>query len=276
MGENIDFQSNIEVISKIVDIISKITEIGSKIDVKLWVGILSLGGVFYTVYSTRKNVNRTNNLKQELENQSNNLKKELANQTNEITKDLGEKNLKALEQRRYIDAISVERIKWINNLRDSFSDFLKNVNLHMSDIYKLDKEKQEVDVEGTLEKEKQEVDVEKMRERLGEIIYIGNHIYLLLNPTEPICKEIRILQNQIFKSLEKFNVPDFDYKKVNDLIDKLSFYYQVVLKAEWKRVKKENKRGKEIDKKAMDSIYKETLAKIGAEAYDNEYSKTES
>ncbi|MCU5412901.1 hypothetical protein OCE50_18550, partial [Bacillus wiedmannii] len=182
-----DFQSTVEAISKIVYIISKITEIGSKIDVKLWVGILSLGGVLYTVHSTRKNVNKTNNLKRELEDQSNNLKKgladqsnnlkkeladqsnnlkkELADQTNEITKDLGEKNLKALEQRRYIDAISVERIKWINNLRDSFSDFLKNVNLHMSDIYKLEKEKQEVDVDGTLEKEKQEVDVDGTLEK---------------------------------------------------------------------------------------------------------------
>ncbi|MGA4486480.1 hypothetical protein CN454_04985 [Bacillus cereus] len=232
-------------------------------DPRFVVGVLSLLGVIYTVYNTRENVNKTNNLKKELEDQANNLKKELADQTNDITKELGEKNLKALEQRRYIDAICAERVKWINSLRDKFSDFLKNVNLQMIDVYKL-------------KSGNSKVDENKMSERLGEVMYLGNHIFLLLNPTEPICKEIRILQFQIGKCLEKFNGSDSDRQKLNDLVDQLSFFYQVVLKAEWKRVKEENKKGEEIDRETMKKIYKETSENIDVEVYDNLYTKTES
>lgn len=237
-----------------------IVEVVSKIDVKLVVGVLSLGGVIYTVRKTVENVNNTNNLKVELEGQANNLKKELADQTNEITKELGEKNLKALEQRRYIDAISAERIKWINNLRDNFSDFLKNVTLQKGDIVKL-------------ANEKQNVDEDKMEERLSDMMYTGNHIFLLLNPTEPICKEIIKLQIEIVTALERFNDIEFDYDKVGDLVEDLVFLYQVVLKAEWKRVKVENEKGEEVDQETTNRIYKETSKKIDMELYNNFYSK---
>ncbi|MDA1650987.1 hypothetical protein [Bacillus cereus group sp. TH160LC] len=180
-----------------------------------------------------------------------------------ITKDLGEKNLKALEQRRYIDAICTERVKWINSLQEKFSDFLKNVNLLMIDVYRLKS--------GNLE-----VDKDKMSERLGEVMYLGNHIFLLLNPTEPICKEIRVLQVQICKCLENFKGSDSDKKKLDDLVDKLSFFYQVVLKVEWKRVKEENKKGEEIDRETMKKIYKETSKNIDIEVYDNLYTNAES
>ncbi|EJS54402.1 hypothetical protein IC9_01735 [Bacillus toyonensis] len=278
-----DLQSRIEVVSKILEVVSKvlgivsnIQEITSKFDVRLVVGIISLGGVIFTAFMTFWNVKKTNNLKEKLEAQTNNLKQKLADQTNEITKELGEKNLKALEQRRYIDAISIERVKWINNLRDNFSDFLKNVNLQLGDILKLISEKQKNNEDVKLESDKQKVDKDKMRERLGEIMYVGNHNFLLLNPTEPICKKIRKLQLQIFESLEKFNGSEFDNEKVRKLVDELSFCYQVVLKAEWKRVKEENKEGKEINQETLNGIYKEASKKLNDEVYDNLYNQSES
>ncbi|MDZ4610963.1 hypothetical protein ORM66_00485 [Bacillus cereus] len=281
-----DLQSRIEVVSKILEIVSNIQEITSKFDVRLVVGIISLGGVIFTAFMTFWNVKKTNNLKEKLEaqtnnlkqklaDQTNNLKQKLADQTNEITKELGEKNLKALEQRRYIDAISIERVKWINNLRDNFSDFLKNVNLQLGDILKLINEKQKNNEDFKLESDKQKVDKDKMRERLGEIMYVGNHNFLLLNPTEPICKKIRKLQLQIFESLEKFNGSEFDDEKVRKLVDELSFCYQVVLKAEWKRVKEENKEGKEINQKTLNGIYKEASKKLNDEVYDKLYNQSE-
>lgn len=232
-------------------------------DVKLIVGIISLVGVICTVCVTALNNINTNKLTKELGEKTRNLTKELGEQTHKLTKELGEKNLKALEQRRYIDAICAERVKWINSLRDKFSDFLKNVNLQMIDVYKL-------------KSGNSKVDENKMSERLGEVMYLGNHIFLLLNPTEPICKKIRILQFQIGKCLEKFNGSDSDRQKLNDLVDQLSFFYQVVLKAEWKRVKEENKKGEEIDQETMKKIYKETSENIDVEVYDNLYTKTES
>lgn len=267
VGDNMDLQSSLEVVSKSLEVVSKIQEIVSKTDVRVVVGIISFIGVILTAFITARNVNKTN----------------------KIAKSLGEKNLNALEQRRYIDAISTERVKWINNLRDNFSNFLKNVNLQMGDIYKIENEKQKNNEDSKIESkkqkdnedskiesEKQKDNEDKMRERLGEIMYIGNHIYLLLNPTEPICKKIRKLQIQIFKSLESYNGSGFDGENVQEVVDELSFYYQVVLKAEWKRVKEENTNGKEINQERMDSIYKETSENIDIEVYDNLYTNAES
>lgn len=172
-----------------------------------------------------------------------------------ITKELGEKNLESLEQKRYIDAISVERIKWINTMRDNFSDFLKNVNLQMGDIVKL-------------ANEEQNVDEDKMVERLRVMMYTGNHIFLLLNPTEPICKEIIKLQIQIVTALEGYSDIEFDYDKLSELTEDLVFLYQVVLKAEWKRVKEENKIGEEIDDNAMYDIYISVAEKLDKELYN--------
>ncbi|ALC55205.1 hypothetical protein ACN91_15100 [Bacillus cereus] len=255
-----DLQSSIEVISRIIEIVSKVQEIFSGIDVKLWVGILSLGGVLYTVRNTRKNVNRTNDLKKELEGQTNKLKKELTEQTNKITKELGEKNLKALEQRRYIDAISAERIKWINTIRDKFSEFIKLAYLQMAD-FSYWKQKFPGKIEEDAEKE--------LINRFHDITYASVQILLLLNPKEIISDRIDNLQNDIKSKLRSTrNIEKFDFKELADLAEELMYLHQVVLKSEWKRVKEENKIGEEIDDNAMNNIYISVAKKLDKDLYN--------
>ncbi|KXY34470.1 hypothetical protein AT269_18325 [Bacillus cereus] len=266
-----DIQSSIEVISEIIEIVSKIQKILSGIDVKLWVGILSLGGVLYTVHNTRKNMNKTNNLKKELENQGNNLKKELADQTNKITKELGEKNLKASEQRRYIDAISTERVNWINTMRERFSEYIKLAHLQMEGFNywkargfeELDEkaEKKEIELKENASKE--------LRERFFEITHVDVQITLLLNPKETISNKMMQLQHEIKSELNSTHyISEFNFEELADLLAELIYLQQVVLKSEWKRVKEENKIGEEIDDDTMNSIYRSVAKKLNEDLYN--------
>ncbi|MCH4566054.1 hypothetical protein [Bacillus sp. ES1-5] len=237
-------------------------------DPRFVVGVLSLGGVIFTVVKTAQNVNNTNNLKKELEEQTNKLKKELADQTNKITKELGEKNLKALEQRRYIDTISTERVKWINTMRDRFSECVKLIYTQMTEFSRWKKRGFDNSDESVRE---------ELRNRAIELTYVNNQIVLLLNTTEPISAKITILQNKILNHLKsKDNIPDFEYKNWSVLTQDLVYLHQVVLKAEWKRVKKENKKGEEISDEEMNYIYTEVAKKLNNKRYNKYFGQSES
>ncbi|PFC69933.1 hypothetical protein CN290_28570 [Bacillus cereus] len=180
-----------------------------------------------------------------------------------IAKELGEKNLKSLEQKRYIDAISAERVKWINTMRDRFSEYFKYAHIQMPDLY-------------TLQKAPGKVDEEQMRERGLKLIYITNQIQFLLNTSEPVSKIIGQLQQRTNRSLRLISASHFDYDKVETEANDLAFFYQVILKAEWKRVKEENKKGEEIDGKTMNSIYKETAEKLNKRKYEKYFDQLKS
>ncbi|MBE7149922.1 hypothetical protein FUT12_20610 [Bacillus mycoides] len=112
-----------------------------------------------------------------------------------------------------------------------------------------------------------------MRERFHELTYIGNNIYFLLNPTEPVSKEIRKLQRTINLALLRGNISTFDSKQVRELARDLGFLFQVVLKSEWKRVKEENKKGEEIDDEEMKKIYNDVAKKINDTKYNKYFNK---
>ncbi|AZJ20708.1 hypothetical protein CT694_13890 [Bacillus wiedmannii bv. thuringiensis] len=177
-----------------------------------------------------------------------------------ITKELGEKNLKSAEQNRYIDAISQERVKWINTMRDKFSEYVKISNVQMNDMSKL-------------KHGKGDVDDSLMRERYHELTYISNNIYFLLNPTEPVSKEIRKLQRTINSQLRRGKISEFDSDQMRELAQDLGYLFQVVLKSEWKRVKEENKKGEEIDDEKMEQIYKKVAQKIDNKKYNKYFNK---
>ncbi|MCW1239237.1 hypothetical protein [Bacillus pretiosus] len=177
-----------------------------------------------------------------------------------ITKEIGEKNLKSAEQNRYIDAISQERVKWINIMRDKFSEYVKISNFLMNDMNKLKHGKG--DVNDSL-----------MRERYHELTYISNNIYFLLNPTEPVSKEIRKLQGTINSQLRRGKISEFDSDQMRELAQDLAYLFQVVLKSEWKRVKEENKKGEEIDDEKMEQIYKKVAQRIDNKKYNKYFNK---
>ncbi|MDA2452012.1 hypothetical protein PDN63_26910 [Bacillus cereus] len=188
-----------------------------------------------------------------------------------ITKELGEKNLESLEQKRYIDAISAERVKWINIMRDRFSEFIKLTHLQMEGFNywkamgfeKLDEnsEKDEIELKEYVSKE--------LRERFYEITYVDVQITLLLNPKETISNKMMQLQHEIKSELNSTHyISEFNFNEQADLLAELIYLQQVVLKSEWKRVKEENKIGEEIDDDTMNSIYRSVAKKLDEELYN--------
>ncbi|PGS04978.1 hypothetical protein COC45_28150 [Bacillus cereus] len=207
-------------------------------DIKLIVGIISLVGVICTVCVTALNNINTNKLT-----------KELGEQTRKLTKELGERNLKALEQRRYIDAISAERVKWISELREKSSEFLKVTHLQVNDFYKW--------YETDISKINQDV----LMERSSEIVGLSNQIYLLLNPHGIANGKLITLQNEVAVILSNSNIREFNLEELEEKIIVIGYLYQVILKAEWKRVKEENKEGAELSEERVNEIYIEVARK---------------
>lgn len=185
-----------------------------------------------------------------------------------IAKELGEKNLESLEQKRYIDAISAERIKWINTMRDRFSECTKLLYIQMNEYSRWKKKGYDDSVENVRE---------GFRNRVIELTYVNNQIVLLLNTTEPISRKIRTLQNKITKHLSaKSNIPEFEFGYWAVLLQDLIYFHQVVLKAEWKRVKQENKKGEEISDEEMNYIYTDVAKKLNEEKYNKYFGQSKS
>ncbi|PGM03797.1 MULTISPECIES: hypothetical protein [Bacillus cereus group] len=174
-----------------------------------------------------------------------------------ITKELGEKNLKSLEQKRYIDAISTERIKWINTMRDAFSEYLKLTHIQMNDFHKWKNEG------------KESIKESELRERSFEINYLNNQIYLLSNNTEPIIQKLIELQGEVTNTLCRNDVVKFDDVKITEWANDIGYLQQVILKAEWRRVKEENKLGEEITDEKMNEIFMSTAKHIDPVRFDH-------
>ncbi|PEX50224.1 hypothetical protein COJ42_13585 [Bacillus cereus] len=177
-----------------------------------------------------------------------------------ITKDLGEKNLKALEQRRYIDAISAERVKWINEFREKSSEFLKVANLQATDLLKFkDAIENKVDISG--------INQDAHIERSSEIDGVCNQINLLLNPNDIFSYYLVVLQNEVADDLRNNNILKFDFEQVKVKVEDIGYLYQVIIRSEWKRIKEENKNGAELSEEKMHEIYTEMAKKLDEKTY---------
>lgn len=167
-----------------------------------------------------------------------NTKKTIA-KTRETTLEVSKENIISLEKRRYLDSVSAERIKWVNNIRECFANFNKAVIFYAREI------------------EHQQINLNKFE----EISYYANLSELYLNPNEEISKEIVALQNnsiQIFtKVFDNGNTRDFFIMEVEENIERLREKQQLVLKAEWRRIKEEIITGEEMNKERIQEIYTE-------------------
>ncbi|MFH7833845.1 hypothetical protein [Bacillus luti] len=172
------------------------------------------------------------------------------------------KNNKVSKEKRFIDTISTERVKWINDLRDNFSEFLKLVHMQAADFDRI----KSLGIDS--------INRDELRNRSIEISYLKNRIHLYLNPTEIITKKLIEHLEDIADVLCTFDINAFDFDQVDDLVQNLGYLQQVILKSEWRRVKEENEKGKEIDDKRMDSIYLETAKKIDPSKYNKLIAKS--
>lgn len=143
--------------------------------------------------------------------------------------DIASKNLNA-------QVLSNNRQQWINNLRDSISDYLGSVSaLRRSrviarwcwDSAQKDNRDFHIDHRDAV------LAMTDDNETMDRLAY---KIKLLVNPVEPVAIEIINVLNEMPQYTGDFqNKPD--KLKIKELSDKLILHSQIYLKAEWERVK---------------------------------------
>lgn len=160
------------------------------------------------------------------------------------------RNIRISKEERFIDTINAERVKWINTVRDAFSEYLKLTNIQMNDFHKWQNDGVE------------DSELKEIRKRSFDITYSNNQIYLLLNHTEPVIKKLLELQKDITNVLCRNNITGFSSVQITNWAEDVGYLQQVILKAEWRRVKEENKIGTEITDERMNEIYMSTAQKM--------------
>lgn len=165
---------------------------------------------------------------------------------------LNRRNNQVAKEERFIDTICAERVKWVNSIRDVFSEYNKSAYIQKKRLNDL--------------KEKREA---QESSQLNEIIYYNNYIELYLNSAEPVTKKLLELQNKISLTLHtEIAAPNFNSKEVETWLEDLHFLQQVILKSEWKRIKEENKKGAEITDQRMNEIFMSVAKKIDGVRYE--------
>jgi hypothetical protein len=167
-----------------------------------------------------------------------------------VTIVIGLLNLKAAKSNRFTSSINTERLKWINNIREAFSQFNKHCYIYANAIIRAQEE------DKTPSKEEDYT--------FPEIVYYADLIKLYINPTEVLSDQLQLAMDEMLLTLTD---DYFDKESYKDIKLEIHYYQQVILKAEWKRMKREAKLGRELDKAEMKEIFISTSSDIDNERY---------
>lgn len=164
------------------------------------------------------------------------------------------KNIETLEKRRFIDAISMQRIEWINKLRDKFVEFISIcTDLGMLTDPDISQRVKNTDSE--------------YKEKVILLAAIRADIEFLLNPTEFFSIKLNQDILKIINTVDKRDQSVFNTYMSNLQI--IIFIGQVILKSEWKRIKEETEKGRELDEVEMAKIFNNVAEKIDAKKYES-------
>ncbi|NGY82220.1 hypothetical protein F6Y03_10940 [Bacillus megaterium] len=164
-------------------------------------------------------------------------------------------NLKLAKGNRFTSSINVERLKWINNIREVFSQFNKNCHMYADAV---------LGMQYNNGAQVTEEDIKRAEHIFYEILYYLDLIKLYTNPTELLSHKLYLAMKEMKSELsdESFNKDRFE-----DIKDNIHYYQQVILKAEWKRMKKEARLGRELGEEEMKEIFISTSSDIDNERY---------
>jgi len=152
-------------------------------------------------------------------------------------------NLIISKKNRFISNINSERVKWVSKVRDIFSEINKSTYIQCQ------------------LRKKYGHSIPDDENLSNELIYLINHIELYLNPNESVVKRLIDLQEHVVINLINFN-GDFLTESYEQSSLRLHYLQQVILKAEWKRIKSETKMGRELKQKEIKNIFINTAKGI--------------
>ena len=187
---------------------------------------------------------------------------------NKIQKEINKLQLISEDKQRLIEVISSERVEWINKVRKCFAGFNTDAYVFSSSITQVVVQKIKV--------------TDDMNSLIPKMINQIEIIELYLNPTEIVMKKQTQSMDRIIKYFTEFtfesnkhseNPPKLELimEKVQNKYLKerknMMYFQQVILKVEWKRVKLETEKGRQISSKEMHCIFEEVAKQIDEEMY---------
>lgn len=161
------------------------------------------------------------------------------------------RNSKTAQKQLLVQTISEERIKWINALHDEFVDFYKNLSIYEKILSESE--------EGSIDAEKT-----KKYELLVASIY---KITLMLNPSEHYMNYL-IERINLLLQVKSTLGDDHDLNPYLKTLREANDLQQIILKSEWRRVKEESAKGKELSNKKVNDLYNEIARSINVEVYE--------
>lgn len=186
----------------------------------------------------------------QISKKANNINKDAS----EVNKRLGELGIDTQDKQRFIGTISVQRVEWINNIRNAFADFNRGAFFYSNLIKK--------NLHDSYVMTTEELNL------FPEIVYNMNLIELYLNPSENVSKRLIDILDETVKYMSKPLKENYNIQRVFEMSEHILYLQQVILKAEWKRLKKETEKGKEIDEDEMLIIFKNVAKKIDLGLYN--------
>ncbi|TYO52977.1 hypothetical protein FXF70_08375 [Bacillus sp. Y3] len=142
-----------------------------------------------------------------------------------------------------IDALTKQRIEWLNSVRKNFVDF-NNLTHELFFAFNLKEEKSYI------------------HEKYYMLEKAKTNISLLLNPKEIWVRSLNDKSKELLDEIMSTNTEGNEMDKIKSLRESIYFNQQVILKSEWKRIKDEIKKGRELKPNEVDSIYEQTSFEI--------------
>lgn len=170
-----------------------------------------------------------------------------------------------LKERRYLDAIITQRMKWIDEIREAFIMFES-----------ISSKAQILIVTSYGEYNQKELSKMSFGYAL-ELQEIINRIMLLSNPTEEWFNELydkMIKQKLLFVSGRFENgFTEDEMALYNDLAVQIQFLELSILKSEWKRIQLETESGEKLKSDEMKSLFEKAAKSISRELYNDLFKK---
>ena len=167
-----------------------------------------------------------------------------------------------IKVQKYIDTITIQRIKWIDTLRNDLSDIISGIYLANYCEQRLNEYDEFMDNVGP-ETHEQQISLNKYGSKLKEF---NNKLKSEINKIELIRKiDLSIMRlnqtddKKLIATLEEAKdyvlAGDNDLKKTEKFIRELRSEVSIVLKNEWEKVKQEVKKGGLINEKRKKTFF---------------------